>query len=61
MDLTPVAVGIIAEAGAALYVAQVAKIASWDTVKDWLILALAPLVAAATVAVTYWFPSKEGD
>jgi hypothetical protein len=54
-------VAIIAEAGVAVYLAAVAKSASWDTIKDWLTLVLAPLIAAATVASTFWFPSREAD
>ena len=53
--------GIFADGGAALYVVEWANSASWETVKDWLILAAAPLVPAATVAATFWFPSKEAE
>jgi hypothetical protein len=56
-----VVVGILADAAAALIVVVWTKSASWDTVKDWLAYALAPLVAAATVAYGFWFPSKEAD
>lgn len=56
-----VLVGIIGEAAAAFYVASVTKTASWDEVKDWLTLSLAPLVAAASVAAAFWFPSREGE
>lgn len=53
--------GIVGEALIALYITEVSKTQSWDTMKDWLVLALAPLIAAAAVAAAFWFPSKEVD
>lgn len=50
-------VAIVAEAGVAAYVVNVAETASWDTVKDWLSLSLAPLTAAAAIAAAFWFPT----
>lgn len=52
---------IVLEAGAGVYIAAIAKSASWNDVKDWMTIALAPLVAAATVASSFWFPSREAD
>lgn len=54
-------VGIIADGFAALYLVEVTGDVSWDTAKDWLALAVAPLVAASAVAATFWFPSRESD
>jgi hypothetical protein len=45
------------EAGAAIYIASIAETESWDTVKDWLTLSLAPLAAAGAVAAAFWFPT----
>jgi hypothetical protein len=52
---------MLIEAGVAVYIAAIAKSASWDHVKDWLIIVLAPFIAAATVASSFWFPSREAD
>jgi hypothetical protein len=52
---------IVLEAGAGVYIAAIAKSASWNDVKDWMTISLAPLVAAATVASSFWFPSREAD
>ena len=51
---------VVAEAGVAVYLAQANQI-SWDHLKDWLTLSVAPLAAAMGVAATFWFPSKETD
>jgi hypothetical protein len=56
-----IVLGIVADGGVALYLAQFAKSISWDTVKDWLTLAVAPLAAAAGVAFAFWFPSKAAE
>jgi hypothetical protein len=52
---------MLIEAGVAVYIAAIAKLSSWDHVKDWLVIALAPFVVAATVASSFWFPSREAD
>lgn len=52
---------IVAEAGVALYVVNVAETETWDTVKDWLALSLAPLTAAAAVTAAFWFPTSGSD
>jgi hypothetical protein len=53
--------GIVVTAGFAIYAGVIAKTRSWNEIKDWLSLAVAPLVAAATVASMFWFPSREAD
>jgi hypothetical protein len=52
---------IVAEALIAFYVAEVAKSASWDEVKDWLTLSLVPLTTAAGIAASFLYPSKETE
>jgi hypothetical protein len=54
-------IGIIVDGLIALYFTEVSKSLSWTHMKDWLTLALGPLIAAATAATSFWFPSREAD
>ena len=53
-----VVLGVIGEALLALYLTQENGI-SWDHMKDWLTLAVAPLAALLGGIGAFWFPSKE--
>jgi hypothetical protein len=54
-------IAIIGESVTALYLVEGSDTLSWDTAKDWLLLSLVPLTTAATIAVAFWFPTKESD
>lgn len=49
---------VIGEALVAMYLTQRNGI-SWDHMKDWLTLAVAPLAALLGAVGAFWFPSKE--
>jgi hypothetical protein len=52
---------ILIEAGVAVYITEIAKTSSWDHVKDWLIIVMAPFIAFATLAGAFWYPTKETE